>query len=709
MIQADWCKTLNGKEGEGNIFILCKNCKFYPCENVDGFVKFAKKTRDSGFQHVDLKIRDGTLSKVGEKHEKDGKLILHVLATEVLVNGRVKKENNTEYNCEADLLSYDQEELQNNCLMGMRYVIQVECGRQKVVDGIGDHYKIQIGLDYDIEKNVFDRWEPPQPIVISAQTGQGKNYFVEYILLPYVENINYINNTKYKVLIISNRLALKCQVSNHIRGKADEEDNVEKIYSYNSVADVMTYQELLNERGYLEKVQKKKRSKYIFVICDEAHFFTSDAMFNPYTQQILSTIVSLFEKAIRIYMTATPYECLKQICECEKQMPVFYHFKRDYSYLNVKTYSEIRELYDDIVRGVQRGEKWLIFIDDKEKCQRIKNELEAEGENIGISLQGKDSKIGKVYAVSADSKTDDVYNMIIHEEKLVKGIQVLITTSVLDNGVNLKEIDNIVISDMNKAKCLQMVGRARRDGNDNSKTLYIKRFDRKYVMDRIRNFKEQRQAYHCFDLAYGELNNPLCSKGYDEYRFLCKYYNGDEKDWKNAKHLFGRLPEEPNRLFPNLIAIHLMEKYLSVYENIAKEMEEEQAEVEIFGQETKKLPGQKYLEYQLSWFGKIYCVENDMTLCSKEEAEKNFLDFLKLFFVEKRCIDEEKKEAFKKEFTQLHDAAYPREDKNKSRIYGINIMNKILEKRNLNYKIQSKEKHWEVVEVIQDSEKAELE
>ena len=44
---------------------------------------------------------------------------------------------------------------------------------------------------------------------------------------------------------------------------------------------------------------------------------------------------------------------------------------------------------------------------------------------------------------------------------------------------------------------------------------------------------------------------------------------------------------------------------------------------------------------------------------------------------------------FKKEFTRLHDAAFPREDKNKSRNYGINLMNKILEKKSLNYKVES--------------------
>ena len=55
---------------------------------------------------------------------------------------------------------------------------------------------------------------------------------------------------------------------------------------------------------------------------------------------------------------------------------------------------------------------------------------------------------------------------IIKDEKLGRDTYVLITTSVLDNGVNLTDINNIVVSDMSKVKCLQMVGRARVGGKE---------------------------------------------------------------------------------------------------------------------------------------------------------------------------------------------------------------------------------------------------
>jgi len=270
----------------------------------------------------------------------------------------------------------------------------------------------------------------------------------------------------------------------------------------------MTYQSLLRHKSFLEE----KPDKYIFVICDEAHFFTSDAMFNPHTQKILEAIVRLFQKAVRVYMSATPYECLEHIIECEDNERerlnskkygwdqskykdgtlVFYHFKRDYSYLDIKTYSSISELYEEIVESVGKREKWLIFIDDKEKCKKVKKELEEieknkDEEDAKTDKDKKEKKkdeknkvekkeVEKVYVVDANSKKEPIYQEIVKNERLNKDTYVLISTSVLDNGVNLTGIKNIVVSDMDKSKCMQMVGRARVSDINDRKTLYLKRF-----------------------------------------------------------------------------------------------------------------------------------------------------------------------------------------------------------------------------------------
>lgn len=91
---------------------------------------------------------------------------------------------------------------------------------------------------------------------------------------------------------------------------------------------------------------------------------------------------------------------------------------------------------------------------------------------------------------------------MVQDARLDKDTYVLITTSVLDNGVNLTGIKNVVVSDMSKVKCLQMLGRARVSGPEDYKTLYVQRFGPDYVQKRINVLQVQEDAYHDYDLAY---------------------------------------------------------------------------------------------------------------------------------------------------------------------------------------------------------------
>lgn len=723
MVYKDNLRPLSDKEKSQYKFESCELCEFYECELVREYMQFEEthvkipNTEEHLGSSLILKADADSL----KEHEKEGWGSVLVLQGEsvslkdyeeegrdsgpILQGMAVSlKDCEEEYahvtSCHSgdeenicEMLSYDQEK---SCYIKNSEIVdnRIECGNKNVTDGIGDHYKIEIDYNWKIKTNTKDRWEPFQPVFISAQTGSGKNYFVEHVLIPYLDELNYRMNTTYKILILSNRWALKRQIEERIK-KNDDTDSADSwLYSYGDCdnADVMTYQSLLNKTGYFEKRQKQKDSRYVFVICDEAHFFTSDAMFNPHTQKILSAIVKLFKDGVRVYMSATPYECLEYIVKTEEELNshykqmVFYHFKRDYSYLDIKAYSDIKELYDEIVKSVSKGKKWLIFIDDKRKCRDVKAELEKYGDDNECPMFTKkdETKIPKIYAVDADGKEDGTYRSIIRNEKLGQNTYVLISTSVLDNGVNLGDIDNIVISDMSKVKSLQMVGRARakKDGIFERKILYIKRFDKKHVKGRLGGFYNQRKAYRDYGAAYIGPED-LYPKSYNKYDFINKYYEGDKEDWENAKHWFGSTPEKPDELYLNEIAQSLLDKFISQYEFIFNEMETE-SKSESGG---IYVPGQKYLDYQFSWFGEKYNTGTDITLVDKKESQKELLKFLE------RCADvkiaKEEQDAFSEEFTNLYDAAFQREDPNKDRNYGIDKMNKLLAKRKLGYIIGS--------------------
>lgn len=686
-------------------FEFCAGCPLCECELVEQFRRF---------QETHPEFQEQEIERISQTHPHiDAPLVTETDDREdverTIVLPGTPLEDLIDPNSLPISYGLQQEEQHKRCPI-RRYIDPRNCGNKWVADGIGDDYKVDVdpeGMIIEKETCVYNSWAPWRPVFISAQTGRGKNTFVEEKLIPYVRDLSRRKRRSYKVLILSNRAALKKQIENRLNGNDDPETG---IYSYGEYADVMTYQRLLHNSKRLE-TPKKNPPKYLYVVCDEAHFFTSDALFNPYTKMILSRIRQLFEKSsIRIYMSATPYDCLEYIDQAETCAPLFYHFKRDYSYLDIKAYSSINDLYDLIVRSVKNADgnckqsgKWLIFIDDRHKCERVKHELEEHGKSIGLPLS-----TSMVYAVSADSKSEPAYMKMVKEGKLGKDTYVLITTSVLDNGVNLDGIKNVVVSDMSQVKCLQMVGRARVSGPNDRKTLYLQRTKSDDVKKKIDAFKNQQDAYHEWQLAFESLD----SSAFPKDLFLEKYFvNSTDRELIATRHQFGLLTTliEPDlshfsstspRIFPNEIAISLLEKLVPEYEAVYNEICEEKklrAESKGTGEGGKIIPGQRYLEYQFSWFGKEYSADNE-TYSDKEKAKKKLIDFLESYAVSGEQVDVQQ---FQKAFRPLWDAAFEMLEKDKSRKYGFKKINDALADKRLGYKLEGSHQigPWQVVKV----------
>ena len=157
-------------------------------------------------------------------------------------------------------------------------------------------------------------------------------------------------------------------------------------------------------------------------------------------------------------------------------------FERDYRYLNTKCFSNETELINIITNSiVANNGRWLIFIDNTKQIAALKNLLEyRDGEATPLK--------GKVRAVDAESKyKDKSYQEMIVGKNFIKGINVVISTSVIDNGINFWNVDNVVITDTDRTKCLQMAGRARVKKDPVTKaplskvTMYIKRHGASFI------------------------------------------------------------------------------------------------------------------------------------------------------------------------------------------------------------------------------------
>lgn len=613
MIYKDYFCMLTEEEQASYILKCCQNCPFYNTCELLNYITMQSK-RDNVAQPVTI---------LNPLHIEKGK-VYPAFATLAKANRYSLNQDSAATEPPLYVKAFWEN---GNCPMRMFNL--VECGNQWVSNGIGDDYKIDIKYDYSTGQSKIERssrkrhfdtckWEPRQPVFISAPTGGGKNTFVERDLPEYIRGLNHRNRTNHKILIFSNRRALTEQTRDRVNKGATENEDI--YYDYKEYVDLMPYHSLLNKVEYLKRIQTHGKSKYLFVICDEAHFFTSDAVFNPDTEKILEAIVNIFQDAIRVYMTATPYECLEYIQKKESYREkyisgVLYHFQRDYRYLNTKYFSEEAELRDIIINSVvDNNEKWLVFIDNKRQCASFKRLLEYDN--------GEESALKGKLTIDADSKYNDKkYQEMMLNEKFVKNVNVIISTSVIDNGVNFRDIENVVITDLDRTKCLQMVGRVRVDKDHKTKaalskvTLYIKRHDKSFLSKRLKSLGVQQDAYHAYDLAAESRNY--------KWGFLDKYYDNDSEDWENAKQWFGRNEEEPDRLYPNQIARSLADKYVQVYESILQEMAETD--------KGKKVTGQRYLEFQLSWFGKKYSKKHDITLsgCKNDrqlELEKWLLE-----------------------------------------------------------------------------------
>ena len=310
---------------------------------------------------------------------------------------------------------------------------------------------------------------------------------------------------------------------------------------------ILSYQQVF----FKIRIQQVLSLEYDFVIFDEAHFFVQDSVFNPHTEILMQKIISATQNAVRIYMSATLEEVMQPIMEIEttnrtkrpveKDRPfgyysgelfekggsffavpydndgifhrnisystqsgqplrpfwgksaVIYDIERDYSYIDVKILKigsgkKTSEKYADLIKKIQSttsDEKWVVFTDSKDS-----------GEALARFLL--DNEITAAF-VCSETKSDSrgsykTFNHIVKFSNFEE--RVLVTTSVLDNGVNFhdEKIRHMVLFSMDRIAFLQMLGRVRREINNYEEwrlNLYLPEFDANYFANLLRrDFKE---------------------------------------------------------------------------------------------------------------------------------------------------------------------------------------------------------------------------
>lgn len=298
-------------------------------------------------------------------------------------------------------------------------------------------------------------WHSQNPILIDGRTGIGKTTFV------YEELLSDAISKRKNLLIISNRIALstqqKLEIIKHLGlplGRYLTEEGLINQEDFGAVR-IITYHRL---PAFLSDYKNRGwRGNLLYVIADECHFFMADSLYNDLCDYYLKLITERFSNAIRIYLTATSWDVLAPLAKAEKDnYPIFlpqtywpperefirYIFPAEYSNYRLHFFENLRDLVQPIADDP--ASKWLIFVDNKEQGAALKEMLEPNADFIS-----RESKHTQTWM-------DVVYNSCYEK-------QVLITTAVLDSGVNILDdnVHHVVLITDDRTSFMQMLGRKR--------------------------------------------------------------------------------------------------------------------------------------------------------------------------------------------------------------------------------------------------------
>lgn len=316
-----------------------------------------------------------------------------------------------------------------------------------------------------------------RPTLIQAPTGFGKSHFVLHNLLPRMKKAG------GQMLLLSNRIAISVQQKREIMALTGFPDSacytdvgVRNLTDFGCIQ-VMTIQSL---PSFLNTAEGRDWCQKVTVlVVDECHFFTADALFNPYCNLALEKITKYFTNATRLYLTATPDHVIGPIAKTEEATPPptghrclarnnpWMERKRfQFVRFNVGNYDHVTTFYfkklatlEARIAATPHNERWLIFVTSKVQGQELAGRLGADAQFI-----------------SAEEKQGTAWESLMQAQKLP--CRILVTTSVLDCGVNIHDdnLKHVVVLFEDKVSFLQALGRKRcKQGEQFS--LYVQRLE----------------------------------------------------------------------------------------------------------------------------------------------------------------------------------------------------------------------------------------
>lgn len=519
----------------------------------------------------------------------------------------------------------------------------------------------------------YKNWKKGDVVKIQAQTGTGKTWFVTGGVKKdgSIEKglIGELPNSKF--LYVCNRIELKRQLKKDLLTKNNLEipKEVEELDKINTIENItiVSYQTLTEiTLNNIYKIENMEIDKFDYIILDECHFFLTDAAFNNKTEAICNELINrYYTHSVRVFMSATMGEIdtfinkkTEEKFNEAKEWIAFGDFKsnkiweyttgKDYSYLNINYFKNKKDICTFIKNKIiEKDEKWIVFVKSI-----------VEGKEYVKILKELNVECNFIYANSKDTERVNI------RDKSDFNTKVLITTKVLDNGINLKaeDLKNIIINAYDKTTFIQELGRIRIDiDNPKEVNLYIPKLYKNTFEDKL-HFIETKEKQ--IELFKNDIN-----------AFKRKYNNSTKEVADDIFYLNTKTEWCINKIGRTRL---LLDK-LNVNYIINK-----------FGNKEKKYDEWAFIRIQLEWMGleekfsSIVLIEQVVDVEEKEELQ-SYLNRL----VGKRLYKEEQKELNDKILFEL--VSIDTKVDYRTKMMKVTSMERIIrEDLNLNYAITSK-------------------
>lgn len=369
----------------------------------------------------------------------------------------------------------------------------------------------------------YQDWGGCDDVFVETPTGSGKTTFVLEVLSQYAMEAG------KEVLLLVNRKILKRQIKKElaedhgIENISDEE--LDQINEFAGLT-ILSYQELQEELKRKPLLLGRFYAKrYRYIVFDESHYILQDAMFNRDIEYLIRAIPKR-RNATKIFLSATMDEVRPflmgllhpnemELCAIrdEKGKKVFayqqsiFTWGRIYFYsqgpkFRIKSLQYFRDISEisEVINEEKSGEKWLIFVNSKREAGILKKSLKKEFSYLDAEVD----------------EDDPVKRQIETENKFEA--DVLITTKVLDNGINLidEKLKNIVLLTTEKTEFLQMLGRKRFQDDGEGVKVYITRRSAGYFNARRNSGMRSDQRY----IEALENNSQFRQERFDDIEFV---------------------------------------------------------------------------------------------------------------------------------------------------------------------------------------------